>query len=166
MCLRGSDPSDVSRGSDLSGMSLHLSSSLAFSLLTISPSPPLLYPSLSLVLPSYPPLSLYLAPTPPPHISRFFYVLPLSLARSLARSAKNKKSVNGVFKYTGMWQSLVLVAKEEGRRGLYAGMGTHVVRVVSAASSSDWLPLRFQFFFVSCVKNIFRAAAIYLFPVY
>lgn len=38
---------------------------------------------------------------------------------------------NGVFKYTGMWQSMLLVAREEGRRGLYAGMGTHVARVVS-----------------------------------
>lgn len=40
---------------------------------------------------------------------------------------------NGVYKYTGMWQSLILVGKEEGRRGLYAGMGTHVARVVSTA---------------------------------
>lgn len=46
------------------------------------------------------------------------------------------KARNGVYKYTGMWQSLVLVAKEEGRRGLYAGMGTHVVRVVSAKTGS------------------------------
>lgn len=29
-----------------------------------------------------------------------------------------------------MWQSLRLIAKEEGRRGLYAGMGTHIARVV------------------------------------
>lgn len=29
-----------------------------------------------------------------------------------------------------MWQSLQLIAKEEGRRGLYAGMGTHIARVV------------------------------------
>jgi hypothetical protein len=29
-----------------------------------------------------------------------------------------------------MWQSLGLIAKEEGRRGLYAGMGTHIARVV------------------------------------
>ncbi len=37
---------------------------------------------------------------------------------------------HGTFKYRGMWQSLRLIAKEEGRRGLYAGMGTHVARVV------------------------------------
>lgn len=30
-----------------------------------------------------------------------------------------------------MWQSLILIGREEGRRGLYAGMGTHVARVVS-----------------------------------
>ena len=35
-----------------------------------------------------------------------------------------------MYKYTGMWQSMLLVAREEGRRGLYAGMGTHVARVV------------------------------------
>ncbi|CAM9198311.1 unnamed protein product, partial [Hapterophycus canaliculatus] len=57
---------------------------------------------------------------------------------------------NGVYKYTGMWQSLVLVAKEEGRRGLYAGMGTHVARVVpnmaimmlSYELISDWMRRR------------------------
>lgn len=37
---------------------------------------------------------------------------------------------HGTFKYRGMWQSLRLIAKEEGRRGLYAGMGTHIARVV------------------------------------
>lgn len=45
-----------------------------------------------------------------------------------------------MFKYRGMWQSLILVGREEGRRGLYAGMGTHVARVVSF----DW---RITFFF-------------------
>lgn len=37
---------------------------------------------------------------------------------------------HGTFKYRGMWQSIRLIAKEEGRRGLYAGMGTHIARVV------------------------------------
>ncbi|CAM9450711.1 unnamed protein product [Ectocarpus sp. 4 AP-2014] len=46
------------------------------------------------------------------------------------RTRLREQARNGVYKYTGMWQSLVLVAKEEGRRGLYAGMGTHVARVV------------------------------------
>ncbi|KAA8494193.1 Solute carrier family 25 member 36 [Porphyridium purpureum] len=33
-------------------------------------------------------------------------------------------------KYRGMIQSLILIGKEEGRAGLYAGMGTHLARVV------------------------------------
>ena len=70
--------------------------------------------------------------------------LPFSLLM-ISRSVGKKKSVNGVFKYTGMWQSLVLVAKEEGRRGLYAGMGTHVVRVASAVPCSDCPPLGSRF---------------------
>lgn len=33
-----------------------------------------------------------------------------------------------------MWQSLSLIAKEEGRQGLYAGMGMHLVKVVPNAA--------------------------------
>ncbi|CAM9718799.1 unnamed protein product [Ectocarpus sp. 12 AP-2014] len=66
------------------------------------------------------------------------------------RTRLREQARNGVYKYTGMWQSLVLVAKEEGRRGLYAGMGTHVARVVpnmaimmlSYELISDWLRRR------------------------
>ncbi|CAM9907854.1 unnamed protein product [Scytosiphon promiscuus] len=66
------------------------------------------------------------------------------------RTRLREQARNGVFKYTGMWQSLVLVAKEEGRRGLYAGMGTHVARVVpnmaimmlSYELISDWMRRR------------------------
>ncbi|CAM9802197.1 unnamed protein product [Ascophyllum nodosum] len=46
------------------------------------------------------------------------------------RLREQARAQNGVYKYTGMWQSMLLVAREEGRRGLYAGMGTHVARVV------------------------------------
>ncbi|CAM9240507.1 unnamed protein product [Phaeothamnion confervicola] len=48
----------------------------------------------------------------------------------VVRTRLREQAVNGVFKYTGMWQALRLIAKEEGRHGLYAGMGTHVARVV------------------------------------
>lgn len=68
----------------------------------------------------------------------FFFVCPslcfFFLFFSFEPFCLRKKARNGVYKYTGMWQSLVLVAKEEGRRGLYAGMGTHVVRVVRASA--------------------------------
>lgn len=61
-----------------------------------------------------------------------------------------------MYKYTGMWQSLVLVAKEEGRRGLYAGMGTHVARVVSAKSAERLRARVKVFFFWSCVQHARR----------
>jgi len=33
-------------------------------------------------------------------------------------------------KYTGFFQTLMLVCKEEGYRGLYKGMGTHLIRQI------------------------------------
>jgi solute carrier family 25 protein 33/36 len=33
-------------------------------------------------------------------------------------------------KYTGFFQTLQLVAQEEGVRGLYKGMGTHLIRQI------------------------------------
>jgi solute carrier family 25 protein 33/36 len=36
----------------------------------------------------------------------------------------------GLFKYKGMWQTLRVIAKEEGRVGLYSGMGIHLLKVV------------------------------------
>ena len=38
---------------------------------------------------------------------------------------------NGIFKYNnGMWQTIGVVAKEEGWKGLYGGMGMHLMKVV------------------------------------
>ena len=48
----------------------------------------------------------------------------------VARTRMRELSVNGVYKYSGMIGTLSVIAKEEGRRGLYGGMGTHVARVV------------------------------------
>lgn len=39
-------------------------------------------------------------------------------------------TVGGIPKYRSMIQSLKLIAREEGRAGLYAGMGPHLLRVV------------------------------------
>eukprot|EP00168_Porphyra_purpurea_P007855 TRINITY_DN1987_c0_g1_i7.p2 TRINITY_DN1987_c0_g1~~TRINITY_DN1987_c0_g1_i7.p2 ORF type:complete len:285 (+),score=92.65 TRINITY_DN1987_c0_g1_i7:3-857(+) len=39
-------------------------------------------------------------------------------------------TVGGIPKYRSMFQSLRLIAREEGRAGLYAGMGPHLLRVV------------------------------------
>jgi solute carrier family 25 protein 33/36 len=48
----------------------------------------------------------------------------------VARTRMREQARSGVFKYRGMWQTISLVAKEEGRQGLYSGMGIHLVKVV------------------------------------
>ncbi|CAN8075259.1 unnamed protein product [Agarophyton chilense] len=50
------------------------------------------------------------------------------------RMREQPKFVGAVPKYRGMIQSLQLIAREEGRKGLYAGMGTHLARVVPNAA--------------------------------
>lgn len=50
------------------------------------------------------------------------------------RMREQPKFIGAVPKYRGMIQSLRVIAREEGRRGLYAGMGTHLARVVPNAA--------------------------------
>lgn len=50
------------------------------------------------------------------------------------RMREQPRFVGAAPKYTGMIQSLRLIAREEGRKGLYAGMGTHLARVVPNAA--------------------------------
>lgn len=50
------------------------------------------------------------------------------------RMREQPKFVGAAPKYRSMIQSLRLIAREEGRRGLYAGMGTHLARVVPNAA--------------------------------
>lgn len=50
------------------------------------------------------------------------------------RMREQPKFIGAIPKYRGMIQSLRLIAREEGRRGLYAGMGTHLARVVPNAA--------------------------------
>lgn len=52
---------------------------------------------------------------------------PHEVARTRMRE---RASASGVFRYTGMWRTLGIIAREEGRVGLYSGMGTHLARVV------------------------------------
>jgi solute carrier family 25 protein 33/36 len=54
----------------------------------------------------------------------------LFLARIVARTRLREQAVGGVFKYKGMWQSLAVIAREEGRQGLYSGMGVHLMKTV------------------------------------
>ncbi len=48
----------------------------------------------------------------------------------VARTRLREQARSGVFKYTGMWQTIGLIGREEGRNGLYAGMGVHLLKVV------------------------------------
>jgi solute carrier family 25 protein 33/36 len=48
----------------------------------------------------------------------------------VARTRLREQARGGVFKYQGMWGTLATIAKEEGRSGLYAGMGVHLMKVV------------------------------------
>ena len=41
--------------------------------------------------------------------------------------------VNGVVRYTGLWQTLKLILAEEGARTLYSGLSAHMMRVVPNA---------------------------------
>ena len=48
----------------------------------------------------------------------------------MARTRLREQARNGIFKYTGMWQTIGVIAKEEGRKGLYSGMGVHLLKVI------------------------------------
>ena len=48
----------------------------------------------------------------------------------VARTRMREQARMGVYKYKAMWQTIRLVAREEGRRGLYGGMGVHLMKVV------------------------------------
>jgi len=48
----------------------------------------------------------------------------------VARTRLREQARAGIYKYHGMWQTLALIAKDEGRQGLYSGMGVHLIKVV------------------------------------
>ena len=48
----------------------------------------------------------------------------------VARTRMREQARAGVFKYNGMWQTLSVMAKEEGVKSLYSGMGVHLMKVV------------------------------------
>lgn len=54
----------------------------------------------------------------------------LTYPHEVARTRMREQARDGVFKYKGMWQTINLIGKEEGRQGLYAGMGLHIAKVV------------------------------------
>ena len=48
----------------------------------------------------------------------------------VARTRMREQARQGLFKYKGMWQTLGLMAKEEGAKSLYSGMAVHLTKVV------------------------------------
>eukprot|EP00177_Eucheuma_denticulatum_P006215 GFKZ01011334.1.p1 GENE.GFKZ01011334.1~~GFKZ01011334.1.p1 ORF type:complete len:383 (+),score=50.25 GFKZ01011334.1:246-1394(+) len=87
------------------------------------------------------------APTPDPErLTSLQYLSAAAVSKLIASAAtyphevvrlrmrEQPKFIGAVPKYRGMIQSLRLIAREEGRQGLYAGMGTHLARVVPNAA--------------------------------
>jgi solute carrier family 25 protein 33/36 len=72
----------------------------------------------------------------PPHV----YFIAAAVAKGIAsiatyphevaRTRLREQARDGLFLYSGMWQTLSIIAKQEGWRGLYAGMGIHLLKVV------------------------------------
>ena len=52
----------------------------------------------------------------------------------MLRTRLRQPLVNGVVRYTGLWQTLRLVIAEEGARTLYSGLSAHMMRVVPNAA--------------------------------
>lgn len=73
-------------------------------------------------------------------LSRATYFFSAAIAKGLAsvatyphevaRTRLREQARSGMFRYTGMWQTIGLIGKEEGRAGLYSGMGVHLIKVV------------------------------------
>lgn len=88
-------------------------------------------------------------PGPPPnpeHLTSIQYISAAAVSKLIAsvstyphevvrlRMREQPQFIGAPQKYRGMIQSLRLIAREEGRKGLYAGMGTHLARVVPNAA--------------------------------
>jgi len=58
----------------------------------------------------------------------------LTLSAQVLRTRLREPCVNGVIKYTGLWQTLRLIIAEEGIRSLYGGLSAHLMRVVPNAA--------------------------------
>lgn len=58
----------------------------------------------------------------------------ITYPHEVLRTRLRQPSVNGVVKYTGLWQTLKLVLAEEGGRALYSGLSAHLMRVVPNAA--------------------------------
>ncbi|KXN90316.1 hypothetical protein AN958_04349 [Leucoagaricus sp. SymC.cos] len=57
-----------------------------------------------------------------------------SYPHEVLRTRLRQPSVNGVIKYTGLWQTFKLIVAEEGVKSLYGGLSAHLMRVVPNAA--------------------------------
>ncbi|KAJ7634180.1 mitochondrial carrier protein RIM2 [Mycena polygramma] len=58
----------------------------------------------------------------------------ITYPHEVIRTRLRQPKVDGVMKYTGLWQTLRLVIAEEGARRLYGGLSAHLMRVVPNAA--------------------------------
>ncbi|KIJ44029.1 hypothetical protein M422DRAFT_169115, partial [Sphaerobolus stellatus SS14] len=58
----------------------------------------------------------------------------ITYPHEVIRTRLRQPSINGVLKYTGLWQTLQLVIKEEGAGRLYGGLSAHMLRVIPNAA--------------------------------
>ncbi|KIJ21138.1 hypothetical protein PAXINDRAFT_6907 [Paxillus involutus ATCC 200175] len=58
----------------------------------------------------------------------------ITYPHEVLRTRLRQPRVNGVVKYTGLWQTLRTVIAEEGARSLYGGLSAHLMRVVPNAA--------------------------------
>ncbi|KAF8555834.1 mitochondrial carrier protein RIM2 [Imleria badia] len=58
----------------------------------------------------------------------------ITYPHEVLRTRLRQPRVNGVLKYTGLWQTLRTVIAEEGVRSLYGGLSAHLMRVVPNAA--------------------------------
>ncbi|KAF7356964.1 hypothetical protein MVEN_01032400 [Mycena venus] len=58
----------------------------------------------------------------------------ITYPHEVIRTRLRQPKVNGVMKYTGLWQTLRLIIAEEGARRLYGGLSAHLMRVVPNAA--------------------------------
>ncbi|KAJ8591547.1 mitochondrial carrier protein RIM2 [Rhizopogon salebrosus TDB-379] len=58
----------------------------------------------------------------------------ITYPHEVLRTRLRQPSVNGILKYTGLWQTLRTVIAEEGARSLYGGLSAHLMRVVPNAA--------------------------------
>lgn len=81
-------------------------------------------------------------PPPPPPAFNFFVAGAVSkflavcttYPHEVVRTRLREQARNGAFKYRGFVQTLSCIAREEGVRGLYGGMGMHLLRSVPNAA--------------------------------